>query len=152
MLRSMIPWRERFPTSFSRFENEMEALMERFFGNGGEEWGLTGLTHFTPSLNVAETEAGYEISVELPGLKPEEVSVELKEGSLWISGQKAEEEEEKGKTFHRIERRHGEFRRMIRLPSAVEEDKVEAKFENGVLKVSVPKSEKVKPKRIPVKA
>jgi HSP20 family protein len=144
----MIPWRERLPATFPRFENEMEDLMERFFGNGGE----LGLTRFTPSLNVSETEAGYEVSAELPGLKPEDVKVELKEGNLWISGEKKEETEEKGKTFHRIERRHGEFRRMIQLPGAVEDDKVEAKFVNGVLNVHVPKSEKVKPKRIPVKA
>lgn len=148
MLRSMIPWRERFPATFPRFENEMEDLMERFFGNGGD-WGLT---RFTPSLNVSETEGGYEVSAELPGLKPEEVNVELKEGSLWISGEKKEETEEKGKTFHRIERHHGQFRRVVQLPGAVEEEKVEAKFENGVLTVNVPKSEEVKPRRIPVKA
>jgi HSP20 family protein len=145
----MIPWRERFPATFPRFENEMEDLMERFFGDGGEKLGLT---RFTPSLNVTETDSGYKVSAELPGLKPEEVNVELKEGNLWISGEKKEETEEKGKTFHRIERRHGEFRRMIQLPDAVDEEKVDAKFENGVLTIHVPKSEKVKPKRIPVTA
>jgi len=149
MLRSMFPWRERFPAKFSRFENEMEDPVERFFSNGGEEGELM---QFTPALNLAETDKGFEVSVELPGIKPEEVNVELKEGNLWISGEKTEEKEEKGKTFHRGERRHGEFRRMIRLPSAVKEEKVEAKFENGVLKASIPKSEKAKPKRIPVKA
>ncbi len=148
MQRALIPWRERFPASFSRFENEIEDLMERFLG-GGEDWGLT---RFTPSLNVSETETDYQISVELPGMKPEDVNVEIKEGSLYISGEKQEETEEKGKTLHRIERRHGEFRRMLRLPGAAEEDKVEATFENGVLSVKVPKSEKVKPKKIPVKA
>ena len=146
-MRSMIPWRERFPATFPRWENEMEDLMERFFGNG-EEWGLT---RFTPSLNVSETDTGFEVSAELPGLKPDEVKVELKEGNLWISGEKKEETEEKGKTFHRIERRHGEFRRMVQLPGSVDEEKVEAKFEHGVLTVNVPKSEKVKPKRIAVK-
>jgi HSP20 family protein len=143
----MIPWRERVPVSFSRFENEMEDLMERFFGNGGDGWG-----RFTPALNLSEKEDEYEVTVELPGLKPEEVQVEFKEGNLWIEGQKEEEKEEKGKTFHRVERRHGEFRRMIRLPGSVKEEKVEARFENGVLTVHVPKSEEVKPKRIPVKA
>lgn len=147
MLRSMIPWRERVPATFPRFENEMEDLMERFFGNGGE----LGLTRFSPSLNVSETDSAYEVSAELPGLKPEEVNVELKEGSLWISGEKKEETEEKGKTFHRIERRHGEFRRVVQLPGAVQEENVEARFANGVLTVTVPKSEKEKPKRIPVK-
>ena len=149
MLRSMIPWRERFPATFPRFENEMEDLMERFLGNGAEEWGLT---RFTPSLNVTETDGGNEVTAELPGMKPDEVNVELREGNLWISGKKEEEKEKKGKAFHRIERRHGEFRRMIQLPSRVEDEKVEAKFANGVLTVNVPKSEKVKPKRIPVKA
>jgi HSP20 family protein len=144
----MIPWRERFPATFPQFENEMENLMERFFGNGGEEWGIT---RFTPSLNVSETDDGYEVSVELPGLKPDDVKVELSAGSLSISGEKQEKEEEKGKTFHRIERRHGEFRRTIQLPGAVQDDKVEAKFENGVLTIEVPKSEEVKPKRVEVK-
>lgn len=147
MLRSMIPWRERFPATFPRFENEMEDLMERYFGEGSEQLGLT---RFTPSLNLSETENGYEVSAELPGMKPEEVNVELKEGKLWISGEKKEESEEKGKTFHRIERRHGEFRRMIQLPGTVDEDKVEAKFESGVLTINIPKSEEVKPRRIPV--
>jgi HSP20 family protein len=143
----MIPWRERFPATFSRFENEMEDLMERFFGNG-EEWGLT---RFAPALNVSETDSGYEVSVELAGMKPEEVSVELKEGNLWITGEKREEKEEKGRTFHRVERRHGAFRRVVQLPGPVEEGKVAARFEHGVLFVEVPKSEEVKPKRIPIK-
>ena len=148
MQRSLIPWRERFPASFSRFENEVEDLMERFLGTG-EDWGLT---RFTPSLNVTEKDAAYEVSVELPGMKPEDVNVEIKDGSLYISGEKQEEIEEKGKTLHRVERRHGEFRRMIRLPGAAEEDTVEAAFEHGVLTVTIPKSEQVKPKKIPVKA
>ena len=147
MMRSLVPWRERFPVTFSRFENELEQLMEHFFGNGGEEWSLTRIT---PALNLTETENGYEVSVELPGLKPEEVSVELKGGNLWIGGEKQEETEEEGKTYHRVERRHGKFSRMIRLPGKLDETKVEAKFEHGVLKISVPKSEEVKPKRIPV--
>jgi HSP20 family protein len=148
MLRSMVPWRERFPATFPRFENEMEDLVERFFGPG-DDWGLT---RFAPALNVSETEEAYEVSVELPGMKAEEVEVELKEGNLWISGEKKEEKEEKGKAYHRMERRHGEFRRMIRLPGTVDEGKVEAKFADGVLTIHVPKTEEVKPKRIPVQA
>ena len=148
MFRSMIPWRERLPATFPRLENEMEDLMERYLGNGGEDWSLT---RFTPSLNVSETENGYDVSVELPGLKPEEVNVEFKDGNLWISGEKKQETEEKGKTYHRIERRHGEFRRMIQLPGAADEEKVEAKFDNGVLAIQVPKSKESRPKRIPVK-
>jgi HSP20 family protein len=148
MLRMMIPWRERLPATFPRFENEMEDLVERFFGTG-DDWAVT---RFAPALDVAETEEAYEVSIELPGMKAEEVEVELKGENLWISGEKKEEKEEKGKAFHRVERRHGEFRRMVRLPVAVDEGKVEAKFTDGVLTVHVPKTEEVKPKRIPVQA
>lgn len=149
MLRSLVPWRERFPSAFPAFGNEMEEFVGKFLGNGGEEWGLV---NFTPSVNVSETESGYEVAVELPGMKPEEVKVEWKDGRLWISGEKKEESEEQGKTFHRIERHYGEFRRTIPLPTEVAEEAVEAKFENGVLKVTVPKVEQAKPRRIPVKA
>lgn len=148
MLGSMVPRREGFPATFPGFGNEMENLMTRFFGNGHEKWGLD---RFTPSVNVSETEAAFEVSAELPGLEAEEVNVEWKEGRLWISGEKMEESEEKEKTFHKIERRHGEFRRMIELPTAIDESKVEAKFEKGVLTIHIPKSEEVKPTKIPIK-
>ena len=148
MFRSMIPWSERFPASFSRFENEMGDLMERFFTKE-EDWALT---RFTPALNLSETENEYEVTLELPGIEREHVNVEIKEGDLWISGEKHEEREEKEKTFHRVERRHGEFRRLVHLPGAVKEDTVEAKFTDGVLTITVPKSEEAKPKRIPVNA
>jgi HSP20 family protein len=125
----------------------METLMERFFGEG-DGWGLK---EFTPEINLAETDNGYEMTVDLPGMKPEEVTVELKNGGLWISGERKEEKEEKGMTWHRVERRSGEFRRWIQLPGVVDEKKIEASFHDGVLKVTVPKTEEVKPKRIPIK-
>jgi HSP20 family protein len=133
---------------FHRFEEEMQGLMEQFFGR---EAGWPALEGFTPSANLAETEGAFEVTLELPGLKPEEVNVEVKNGELWISGEKHEEQEEEGKTFHRVERRMGSFRRVFRLPVPIKEEAIEAKFENGVLKVAVPKSEEAKPKRITVK-
>jgi len=148
MLRSMVPWQERFPSTFSRFGNDMGDLMERFFEQGGTGWGIAS---FTPHVNLAETDEGYEVTIELPGMKPEEVNVELREGSLWITGEKKEEKEEKGKTFHTIERRSGEFRRMIPFAVPVDEGKIDAVFEEGILKVQIPKSEQVKPKKIKVK-
>ena len=147
MLRSMVPWRERLPSTFSRFGDEMEELMERFF-EAGNGWKIAG---FSPFVNLAETDEGYEVTVELPGMKPEEVNVELHEGSLWITGEKKEELEEKGKTFHTIERRSGKFRRVIPLAVPVDEGKIDALFEHGILKVQVPKREQVKPKKIKVK-
>jgi HSP20 family protein len=130
-------------------EEEMEDLVERFWGEDGG-W-LTGRPSFLPTTDLVETENQFEVTVDLPGLKPEEVVVELKNGDLWISGKREEEKEEKGKTYHRVERRHGEFHRVLPLPSTIKEENIEAKFENGVLRIIVPKSEEAKTKHIEVK-
>lgn len=156
MLGSLIPRRERFliPTSdrFSRLvrrmEEEMEDLVDRFWGGDGG-WLPTA---YVPTLDLVETENQFEVKVDLPGLKPEEVQVELKGDELWISGKHEEEKKEEGKTYHRMERRYGEFRRVLPLPSTVKEEGIEARFENGVLTVTLPKSEEAKPKHIEVKA
>ena len=158
MLGSLVPWRERslFPTTdrfsrtMGRMEEEMEDLMERFWGGDGG-W-LTPKSGFLPTVDFVETENQFEVTVDLPGLKPEEVNVELKDGDLWISGKREEEKEEKGKTYHRVERRHGEFHRVFPLPSTINEEKIDAKFDTGVLKIIVPKSEEAKTKHIEVKA
>jgi HSP20 family protein len=113
--------------------------------------GTFGKFEFVPEVNVAETEKTVEVTMELPGMKPEEVKVEILEGRLWITGEKREEKEEKGKTFHRIERKFGQFRRVLPLPTKVEAEKVEAEIHEGVLKIVLPKAAEVRPKPIPVK-
>ena len=134
-------------TRFPRFEEEMEGLMNRFFGP--EPWWPVA-EGFTPRANLAEAENEYEVTVELPGFKPEEVNVEMKNGELWITGEKREEHEEKGQTWHRVERRYGEFRRTFPLPAEVKPEEVQARYEGGVLIVTVPKTEEAKPRHVPV--
>ena len=148
MTRTLTPWTTRFPRLFE-FEGEWPKWMTEMLGPEMGVFGREG--KFLPEVNVAETEKAIEVTAELPGMKPEEVKVELREGALWIIGEKKEEKEEKGKTYHRIERRTGAFRRVFTLPAEVEEGKVEAKFEGGVLHITLPKAEKVAPKRIEVK-
>ena len=147
MVRSMLPWKERLPRPFGRLEEEFESLMNRFFR--AEEFGLP-MEGFTPEVNVVESDGELEVTVDLPGIEPKDVDVELRDGNLWISGKKKEEKEEKGKTYHRVERRYGEFRRVIPLPTTVDEEKIEAEYHEGVLKITVPKTESAKPKRIEV--
>lgn len=133
---------------FGDFRKEMDGLMERFFGaenNGGE------IANWTPRLNLSENENSYEVTVDLPGMKPEDVNVELRHGDLWITGNRQGESEEKSKTYHRIERYYGEFRRVMRLGDDVEPENVEADYKDGVLHISVPKSETAKTKRIEIK-
>jgi HSP20 family protein len=145
----MIPWTRRLPRPLETFENEFTELMERLFR---PEEGLNGFEKFLPMSNFAETEKAYEVTVELPGMKPEEFNVEVKNGELWITGEKKEEKEEKGKTWHRVERRHGEFRRIFALPAEVKEEEVNAEYKEGVLRITVPKAEVAKPRKIEVKA
>jgi HSP20 family protein len=157
MFGSLIPRRERplfpAPDRFSRMIGRMEEELEDLFGRfGGEDGGARHVTYFTPKVDVVETENEFEVTVDLPGMKREDVHVEVKDGDLWISGTRAEEKEEKGKTYHRVERRYGEFRRVFPLPTTVDGDKMVAKYDNGVLRITAPKMEEAKPKRIEVKA
>jgi len=126
----------------------MNELMDQFFGSDGG----TDLTFwFAPRMNLAETDQAFEVTVDLPGMKPEDFSVELKEGQLWITGERRQETEEKGKTYHRVERQYGRFQRVIPLPAAVNPEKIEAQYKDGVLHITLPKDETAQPKRIPVK-
>lgn len=157
MLRSLVPWKQgsmlpttdRFTGMFDQMEKEMHDLMESFWGKNG---GRLATMNFVPSVDLVEKENEFEVTVDLPGLKPEEVTVEFKGGALWLTGERKEEKEEKEKTYHRVERSYGEFRRVLPLPSEVLEDKIEAKFTDGVLKVLIPKAEEAKTKRIEVKS
>ena len=124
--------------------------MERLFGPEEELW--LEKAEFVPHANVAETEAAYEVTMDLPGIDSKEMSVEFHEGSLWVSGERKEEKEEKGKTFHRVERHYGSFRRAIPFEFPIEREKVEAKYHDGVLKIMVPKKPEAKTQKIEVKS
>lgn len=148
MFREIVPWRQRAARPLVRFEREVENLWERFFG---EEGWMPSEEALAPRCDLAETDTHYEVKVDLPGMKSDDVNVEFKDGALWISGRTEESHEEQGKTFHRVERRFGEFRRTLMLPGKVDAEKVDAKFHDGVLKVTVAKAEESKPKKIEVK-
>lgn len=150
MTRTMVPWSERLPRTLGRLERDFGRMLEGFFGD--ENRWTNFEEAFVPTVNVAETAAGVEITAELPGMKPEDFNVEIKNGALWISGEKKTEKEEQGKSFYRVERSFGEFRRVIPLPTAVAEDKVSAEYKAGVLRVTVPKTAEAQPKRIEVKS
>jgi len=150
MTRALVPWDVRLPRLFESFRREIDELFDQFFGpweETREHWPA-----FSPRANVAETDTHYEVTVDLPGMKPEEFTVELKDNQLWITGERKREHEEKGKTYHRIERLYGQFRRVIPFPAPVNAEKVEAEYKDGVLRILVPKDEAAQPKRIPVKA
>lgn len=149
MTTSLAPFETRMPGLFSDLRRDVDNLMDRFFerGNGHElaSW-------FKPSINLAENDKQYEVTVDLPGIKPDEFDVELKHGDLWITGERKEESEEKGKKWHRLERRYGQFRRVIRLGEDVDAEQVDAEYKDGVLRIIVPKTENSQTKHIKVKS
>ena len=103
-----------------------------------------------PAMDVAESEDSLTIQAELPGLKKDEVKITIENGVLTLSGEKKFEKEEKQKDYHLVERRYGSFHRQITLPSQMDADKAKASFEDGVLKVEIPKLEVAKPKQLEI--
>jgi HSP20 family protein len=89
---------------------------------------------------------------ELPGVKSEDVKLSIENNVLTIGGEKRQEAEAKTERVHRYERSYGVFERAFALPNSVDPDKIEARYENGILTVTVPKIEKARPREIPVKA
>ncbi len=144
--RGLSNWFDREP--FSSLREEMNELLSRFSTEGNGGW-ITA--ERTPSLDLAETDGEIEIKMEVPGIKPEEIDIEVRGDSLHVSGRHEEETEEKGKTYHRIERRSGSFNRTVPLPCPVNESKVTAQCRDGVLTITLPKTEESKAHKIPVK-
>jgi len=103
------------------------------------------------AVDVYETEDNVIVEAAMPGVKPEEIEVSLTGDVLTIKGETKAEKEVKEESYIRRERRYGSFCRSVSLPSGLEGDKAEAEFEHGVLKLTIPKAEEVKPKVIEVK-
>lgn len=103
-----------------------------------------------PALDVEETDDEVIVRAELPGLRPDDFSVEATADRLVLRGEKSEEREERGRGFHRMERRYGSFVRTIVLPCEVDPDKAKARYRDGVLRVTLPKTEASKARRVRV--
>jgi len=110
----------------------------------------TPLQAWAPALDVHEDKEKFTVNLELPGLKREDISVHLEDGSLIISGERKAETLNEGTEVHRQERYYGKFSRALTLPVAVAPDKVKASFKDGILSVTLPKAEEAKPKQIDV--
>ena len=101
-----------------------------------------------PAIDIEETTEAFKLSAELPGMKKEDIRISFSDGRLSIEGERKFEKEEKNRTFHRIERSYGKFKRIISMPRDVEADKAKASYEQGILTITLPKSEKAQPKEI----
>ena len=108
-------------------------------------------TAWAPALDISERKDAYLVTVELPGLKPEDLDITMEDGLLTIQGERHFANDSSEQKFHRVERRYGAFRRSITLPAHVMAEGIEASFEDGVLQILVPKAEEAKAKRVQVR-
>ena len=144
----LVPWRP-FGGELSSLRREMDNLWNRFFGEtalarrAAEEWW--------PTVDMSETKDSFIVKAELPGLDAKDVEVSISGDVLTIKGERKKEEEEKDEHHYRAERYYGSFQRSFQLPTSIKADKIEAAFDKGVLKVTLPKVEEAKKKKIEVK-
>jgi len=136
---------------FRTLQKEMDELMDQFSLRwGGDGRMIEGMS--IPAIDISETDSEVRLTVDVPGMKAEEINVDVSGQTVRIRGEHKEEKEEKGRTYHRIERRSGSVYRSVDLPCAVKEDKVSAEYKDGVLTVTLPKSEAAKSHKVEVKA
>jgi HSP20 family protein len=126
--------------------DDVDRLFDTFFGSNQGDLE----NYWKPAIDIEESNGNLLVRAEIPGMSKEDIKVSVQDDMLTISGERNRENEKKDKTFHRIERCYGQFRRMIRLPAAVDADKVKATYKDGVLHVTLPKPESLKPKQIDV--
>lgn len=132
-------------------QSELNRLFGRTYaGEGGSTSGVAGA--WVPPLDIYETADRFVVNVELPGIEPDSVDVSVEDSVLTIRGERSFYSDVEEDSFHRVERRYGQFGRSITLPQTADADRVEASFDRGVLTITVPKVEQAKPKKIQVKA
>lgn len=142
----IVPW-ERTKT-LSRLRKDMDDLWGRFFGDTG--FHVFSETVWAPALDVKETKENIVVTAEIPGLGAKDIEVSISGDLLTIKGEKKQEKEEKEESYHLIERRYGSFSRSVRLTNEVDAKNIKASHKEGVLTISLPKSEKAKEKQIKI--
>ena len=143
----LMPWRPF--GELGSIRSEMDRLWNKFLGETPFVRSLT--EEWSPSVDISQTKDKLVIKAELPGLDAKDVNVSISGDLLTIKGEKKKEEEEKDEHRHYMERYYGSFQRSFQLPVNVKTDKIEATFDKGVLKITLPKTEEAKKKEIEIK-
>ena len=134
---------------WSNLRDELNSFFDTPFWSGLDRTGQL-FTGWSPALDLYESGDHFVAVVELPGMRKEAINISLHDGTLTISGERKAEKSSNGETPQRTERYVGTFRRSIALPGRVHPNKVSATYQDGILKVTLPKTEEAKPKQIQV--
>ena len=136
-----------------QLSGRLHRMMDDVFGSYPYDAGTSTVNSmWAPPVDVFEDKDDIKLVAELPGIKSEDVKISLENNTLTLWGEKKQVAEEKTERVHRYERTYGRFERVFTLPSTVDPDRIEASFDNGILTVVLPKSERARPREIPVTA
>lgn len=149
---NLVPFRRNNrEAGMTRLHDDFDRMMDRFLGDWG--WpALGGQAAWGPALDIAERDDAVVVKAELPGMKADDVNVSVQGNVLTINGEKKQETEDKQENYYHVERRYGNFQRSVMLPSEVDVDRIEAQHRDGVLTITLPKTETAKPRQIKVKS
>ena len=128
---------------------KMNNIFEEAFISRGEEKDMVAST-WTPSVDIYENENELVLSAEAPGIEDKDIEIKIENNTLSIQGERKIEKETKEENYHRIERSYGSFYRSFTLPPNVNQDNIKAEYDNGVLRISMPKKPELKPKKVKV--
>lgn len=131
--------RDLFPRRFSD-------VLDEFFNDAV----ATNRDSFVPGVDITETDDAYQVTVELPGMKKDDINISLENNQLTVSGERKFKNEDKNKKYHRVESRFGKFSRTFTLPQNVDEESINAKYEDGLLKIAIQKAEDKVSKKIEI--
>ena len=145
--RALTTW----PQGLFGMQREINRLFEDVFRGGMQAEENTGMSFWTPAVDIAEQQNEYVVKMELPGINREAVKITLESNVLTIRGEKKQEKDTKEGSYHRVERSFGSFQRSFTLPTTVKSDRIDALYKDGILTVTLPKAEEAKPKQIEVK-
>jgi len=146
-MTTLLPVRRREMGDIMHLPQRMSDLFQQLMGEWGPFWSERS---YWPALDIADREDAIVIKAELPGCKPDDIEISVHGNTMTISGEKKECKEEKKENYYHVESRYGSFRRDLVLPAEVNADKIEAKCQEGILHITLPKVEKAKAKRIKV--
>ena len=152
-MRNLMRWTPRTEMETSEPFRAFENMLNELWG----DWLLryqsdTARMLHRPAMDVVENEHDYTVRLDLPGINPDDVKVEIEDHTLTISGEMGDTIERENDRYHYRERRFGSFQRSVRLPNTVDTDKVDASFTHGVLNIVLPKLPQAQPKQITIKA
>lgn len=120
-------------------QREVDSLFDRFFDRTGGDGSTSAV--WAPQTDLLETDDAFRLRLDVPGMTKEDIDINLQNGTLTISGERTSEQTDEGEEYVRVERAFGTFHRTFRLPDAVDQENIEATYEDGVLSINVPKTE-----------